>query len=107
MPSKVDKFTVGEEYDRRRKLTDEQRDEIIRKYATGEYSYNKLAKEYNVSKKLIMLIINPESKKRNDERIKAHWKDYVGTKEERAKIAREHRAYKKQLLDEGKIGNKE
>lgn len=106
MPAIVDKITVGSEFDRRRKLTDEQRDEIRHKYATGDYSYNSLAKEYNVSKKLVMLIVNPESKRKNDERIKAHWKDYIGTKEERTKVAREHRAYKKQLLDEGKIGNK-
>lgn len=106
MPWIIDKIAVGAEYDRRRKLTDEQRDEIRHKYATGNYSYNSLAKEYNVSKKLVMLIINPESKRKNDERIKAHWKDYVGTKEERAQIAREHRAYKQSLLKQGKIGNK-
>lgn len=106
MASKVDKVTLGDKFDRRRKLTDEQYDEIRHKYSTGDYSYNKLAKEYDVSKKLIMIIVNPESKRKNDERIKAHWKDYVVSKEERTRIMREHRAYKKQLLDDGKIGNK-
>ena len=47
--------------DRRRKLTDEQKAEIIRLREDG-WSLMKLAKEFDVSKKSILLIVNPESK---------------------------------------------
>ena len=106
MPYKSDNIPVGKEYDRRRKLTDEQYEEIRHKYATGEYSYNKLAKEYGVSKKLILLIVNQESRRKNNERIKEHWREYKDSNEKRREVMKEHRAYKKKLYDEGKIGNK-
>ena len=60
--------------------------EIRKKYSTGLFSLMDLAKEYNVSKKSILLIVNPESKKKNDDHIKSHWKDYKPSLEERNKI---------------------
>ena len=103
MPFKSEKIKLPQEYDRRRKLTDEQKDEIKHKYSTGLYSLNNLATEYKVSKKTILLIVNPESKRKNDERIKDHWKDYQPTTEERDKIMNEHRRYKQKLYKDGKI----
>ena len=103
MPYKSEKIKLPQEYDRRRKLTDEQKDEIKHKYSTGLYSLNNLATEYKVSKKTILLIVNPESKRKNDERIKDHWKDYQPTTEERNKIMNEHRRYKQKLHKDGKI----
>ena len=103
MPYKSEKIKLPQEYDRRRKLTDEQKDEIKHKYSTGLYSLNNLAIEYKVSKKTILLIVNPESKRKNDERIKDHWKDYQPTTEERNKIMNEHRQYKQKLYKDGKI----
>ena len=103
MPFKSEKIKLPQEYDRRRKLTDEQKDEIKHKYSTGLYSLNNLATEYKVSKKTILLIVNPESKRKNDERIKDHWKDYQPTTEERNKIRKEHRQYKQKLYKDGKI----
>lgn len=103
MPEKVDKINLPENLDRRRKLTDAQKDEIRHKYETGFYSLNGLAKEYEVSKKTILLIVNPDSKRKSDDRIKEHWKDYQPSKQERARIMREHRNYKKQLLKSGMI----
>ena len=98
MPYKTEKMRLSPELDRRRKLSDEQKDEIKHKYSTGLYSLNKLADEYNVSKKTVLLIVNPESKRKNDERLKDHWRDYVPSKEERNAIMREHRAYKNKAL---------
>jgi len=46
----------------------------------------------------VLLTVNPESKRKNDERIKDHWRDYTPTKEERNAIARDHRAYKHKVL---------
>lgn len=63
MPFKAEKIKLPPELDRRRKLSDEQKDEIKHKYDTGYYSLNGLAKEYFVSKKTILLIVNPESKR--------------------------------------------
>ena len=45
--------------DRRRKLTEEQKTEIIRLRDEG-WSLMKLAKEFEVSKKSILLIVNPK-----------------------------------------------
>lgn len=101
MPNKSDFIPLPANLDRRRKLSDEQKEEIRHKYATGFYSLNQLAKEYNVSKKTILLIVNPDSKRKNDERIKEHWRDYAPTKEERNAIMREHRQYKAELYKKG------
>jgi hypothetical protein len=103
MPYKSEKQKLPPELDRRRKLNDAQKDEIKHKYSTGLYSLNGLAKEYNVSKKTVLLIVNPESKRKNDERIKEHWRDNVPTKEEHNAIMREHRAYKRRVLKEEKL----
>ena len=64
MPYKSEKQKLPPELDRRRKLNDAQKDEIKHKYGTGLYSLNGLAKEYNVSKKTVLLIVNPESKRK-------------------------------------------
>lgn len=103
MPYIAESIKLPPEYDRRRKLTDEQKDEIQHKYSTKLYSLRSLAEEYKVSKKSILLIVNPVSKAKNDARIKEHWRDYVPSKEKSAAIKREHRHYKHQLHKEGKI----
>lgn len=103
MPYKSEKIRLPEHLDRRRKLSTEQKDEIKHKYSSGAYSLNGLAKEYNVSKKTVLLIVNPESKRKNDERIKEHWHDYQSATTERNKTVREHRAYKHQLYLDGKL----
>ena len=61
--------------DRRRKLTEEQKTEIIRLRDEG-WSLMKLAKEFEVSKKSILLIVNPESKAKNDKYVKDHWREF-------------------------------
>lgn len=103
MPYISEKIKLPEQYDRRRKLTEIQKQEIKTKYETAFYSLNSLAKEYSVSKKTILLIVNPESKRKNDQRIKDHWKNYQETKEERARTVRDHRRYKQELYKSGKI----
>lgn len=107
MPYKSESIKLPPEYDRRRKLTDDQKDEIKHKYSTGAYSLMGLAKEYNISKKTVLLIVNPESKRKSDERIREHWREYAASREERNAITREHRAYKAQLFKDGKIKKEE
>lgn len=109
MPYKSEKIKLPKELDRRIKLTDEQRKEIKDKYATGLYSQRTLAKEYNVSRRLITFVLDEEKKKRSAELLKKRKSDgrYKPRKEEWAKTIREHRKYKQQLYKEGKLKEEE
>ena len=88
--------------DRRRKLTDEQKAEIIRLRDEG-WSLMKLAKEFEVSKKLILLIVNPESKAKNDKYIKDHWREFRQTREEHNESVKKTRRYKQELFLKGEL----
>ena len=72
MASKWDTLRLSETQDRRVRLTSEKKAEILRKYQAGGYSLRRLAREYNVTHKTIALIVNPETKAKNDEYIKTH-----------------------------------
>ena len=88
--------------DRRRKLTDEQKAEIIRLRDEG-WSLMKLAKEFEVSKKLILLIVNPESKAKNDKYIKDHWREFQQTKEEHNEAVKKTRRHRQKLFLKGEL----
>ena len=105
MPYKSEKINLPPEYDRRRKLTEEQKEEIRVKYATGFYSQRQLAREYNVSRRLITFCIDDAKREKCAEQFKERRKDgrYKPTKEEWAAITRDHRRYKNNLYRQGKI----
>lgn len=103
MPYKSEKIKLQGMQDRRKRLTDEQREEIKELYSTGYYSLNDLAKMYEVSKKTILLIVNKESAERAKEYRKEHWKEWARKGEEWNEIVREHRKYKQKLYLEGKL----
>lgn len=109
MPYKSEKIKLKGLQDRRKRLTDEQRKEIRDKYATGLYSQRILAKEYNVSRRLITFVLDEEKKKRNAELFKERKLDgrYKPTKEEWAKTVREYRRYKQELYLKGELKEKE
>lgn len=109
MPYKSEKIKLNENQDRRKKLTTEQREEIRNKYSTGLYSQRTLAKEYNVSRRLISFVLDEEKQKRNAELFKIRKSDgrYKPTKEEWAKTVREHRRYKQGLYLKGELKEKE
>ena len=88
--------------DRRRKLTDEQKVEIIRLRDEG-WSLMKLAKEFEVSKTLILLIVNPESKAKNDQYTKDHWREFQQTREERNEAVKKTRHYRQELFLKGEL----
>lgn len=88
--------------DRRRKLTEEQKKEIIRLRDEG-WSLIKLAKEFEVSKKLILLVVNPESKAKNDQYIKDHWREFRQTREEHNEAIKKTRRYKQELFLKGEL----
>ena len=70
MPYKSEKIKLPPEKDRRRKLTDDQKEQIKSIYAEGGVGTRLLAKQFGVSRKTIQLIVNPEIKRKQDERIK-------------------------------------
>ena len=89
-------------YDRRRKLTENQKEEIRKKYKTGLYSQRGLAKEYGVSRTLIQIIVDKQRAEKVKQRIKDHWRDYYD-KDEHNKAMKNTRRYKQKLYLEGKI----
>ena len=107
MPYKAEKMKLKGLQDRRKRLTDEQREEIRELYGTGLYSLNDLAKKFNVSKKTVLLIVNDESAKRAKEYRKEHWKEWKGTKEEHREAIKKTRRYKHKLYVDGKLKEEE
>lgn len=106
MPYKSEKIKIaGTQYDRRIKLTDDQKNCIRWLREEEQLSYNKLAQMFNVSKRLIIFICRPETMKKCREQFKQRKKEgyYKASKEEWAKTMREHRSYKYNLYKENKI----
>lgn len=103
MPYKSEKIKLSETQDRRRKLTSEDYEIIRKKYSTGYYSLRSLAREYNVSHSLILIIVNPTSAERNRNHIKEHWRDYAPNKEQNARQKRKWRHYKQNLYLKGEL----
>lgn len=103
MPYKSEKLKLPPTKDRRRKLTDEQKEEIKRIYAAGVCGMRPLAKQFGVSRSLIQIIVNPDIAERKRQRIKEHWRDYRPSKEKWAETQREHRHYKYELYKKGEL----
>ena len=103
MPYKSEKIKLKGMQDRRKRLTDEQREEIKNLYGTGHFSLNDLAKRFNVSKKTILLIVNKDSAEKAKQYRKEHWKEWQRTGEEWNETIRKYRAYKQKLYNEGKL----
>lgn len=104
MSNKLDKITIPAGYDRRIKMTDEDIAEArrLRKEDPDQWSYNKLARKYGVSKRLIIFRIKPETLEKVIERRKERGGYRTETKKQTAYM-RNHRQYKKNLIQEGVI----
>jgi hypothetical protein len=105
MPYKSERIKLSREQDRRVKLSDEQKDEIRHKYELGIFSQRALAREYNVSRRLISFILFPEKAEVAAQQLKERKADgrYKPSKEEWAATQREHRRYKQELYKAGKL----
>lgn len=103
MSNKWRNVRLSEIQDRRVKLTSEKKTEILRKYQTGGCSLRSLAREYNVSHKTIALIVNPETKAKNDQYIKDHWMFYALDSESQRLAHRRTEEYKKRLYQKGEL----
>lgn len=103
MPYKSEKIKLNEKQDRRKRLTEEQRNEIKKLYGTGFYSLNDLAKRFNVSKKTILLIVNSDSAEKAKQYRKEHWKEWQRVGEEHNKAIKNTRKYKQELYLKGEL----
>lgn len=90
--------------DRRRKLTDEQRAEILKIRQETGAGYRTIAKQFNVSRSLVRIICDPECAARVSARMAAHWREYKITPKERRERMRELRARKYDLYKRGLLG---
>lgn len=100
MPYKSEKIKIKDtEFDRRRKLSEDDKKRILELRETDGLSQRKLASMFGVSRRLIQYILDPVKLQRSKE---LH-KPYIYTKEEWAETMRNHRRYKQQLYIEGKI----
>lgn len=107
MPYKSSSIKLSETQDRRRRLTDEQKEEIRRIYAQGCCGTRPIAKQFGVSRSTVQVIVNPAIAQRQHDYMTQHWRDYRPSKEKRAEIIREHRHYKQELYIKGELKNKE
>lgn len=102
---KAQTIPLGEKFDRRRKLTDEEKKEIKEIYDAGGIGCRKLAAMYGVSRSLIQTIVIPGRAEANRERIKRMWKTYhdkYGQAYYTDRV-RSWRQYKYRLYKEGKL----
>lgn len=104
MPQKFEKIPMGA-FDRRRKLSDEDREEIKNLRERG-WSLRRIADSYGVSRTLITMICSPDVAEKYKVARKNRSLDgrYKKTKEQRAEIMRKHREYKRKLFEDGLIG---
>ena len=105
----IDKYLIPKTYDRRVKLTDNQRAEIVKIRTRQGLSYNKLAAIFGVSKRLIIFVCCPDSltnciKCRQEKGGNYYSRLY---QKERTGVAKEFRQHKKQLLRQNKLIKKE
>lgn len=103
MPYKSEKIKLKGLQDRRKRLTDEQREEIKKLYETGHYSLNDLAKKFVVSKKTILLIVNSDSAEKAKQYRKEHWKEWQRKGAEHNKAINNTRKYKHELYEKGEL----
>ena len=88
--------------DRRRKLTDEQKEEIVRVHNEG-LSLRKLAKKFEVSLHAIRCVVDPEYKEKHYKYGSDNWRRFQHTKEYRTEAVRKTRLYKKELFLKGEL----
>ncbi len=107
MPRNSDKAAINNpKYDKRVKLTDEAKERIREEYATGNISMRGLAKKYNVSRRLIDFIINPERQERARQQFLERQREgRYYDKEKHNEYMRRHRDHKKELWSKGLIND--
>ena len=104
MPYKHTNYKIPPELDKRVKLTPEDKEEIRSLYALGNISKRQLAKQFNVSRRLIQFVLDPKKHEANLLRRaeRGGSKQYYD-REKNTKAAREHRKRKQELYLKGEL----
>jgi AraC-like DNA-binding protein len=104
MSKSLEKLNVGRKYDRRIKMIAEDIAEAIRlrKEDQDRWSYQKLADRFGVSKRLIIFRIRPETLEKVLEARRERGGYHTDTAKQTIYM-RNHRRYKRELRNEGKI----
>lgn len=106
MPYKSEKIPIaGTKFDRRIKLSQKDKEHIVRMRNQYGTSYKMLAEMFGVSKRMIMFVCKPEQYEKAKERFKFNKRigKYRLPKEEATAVMREHRRYKQKLHINGDI----
>lgn len=106
MPYKSEKIKIeGTKLDRRRKLTEDQKEYIRWLREEEKLSQRQLAAMFGVSRRLITFILDPEKERKSKARAKQLRQEgrYKYTKEQWAEVMKEHRHYKEKLHKDGII----
>lgn len=104
MPYKFEtnKLKIPEKYDRRRKLYQEDRKEILKLYDDG-CSIRSIARKFGVARRTISVIVNPEAAEKLRQYIKENHRRFRKSKAYRTEAMLKHRRYKRRLYLEGKL----
>ena len=103
MPYKSEKIKLQGMQDRRRKLTDEDIEEIKKLYVPHVFGAQKIANMFGVSKRTILVIVSPQCKETVQKYNKEHWREHQQKGEEWSATMREHRRYKQELYLKGEL----
>lgn len=103
-PRWLETTSLPQDLDRRRALTEAQKEEIQRLYRDTNISIRELARRYPCSRRLIQFILFPDRYAKQKQRIKENWKKHYN-REKHTVAVRNLRRYKKQLFDKGILKN--
>ena len=104
MSSIIDIIPVGYSNDGRRKITDEQKQEVRRLYEVENASIHHISRTTGVSRRSVQFILFPERAQAVKDRAKEVKRWQVGNlKENHTSAIQKHRAKKKLLLKTGQV----
>ena len=103
MPYKSTKIKLQGLQDRRRKLTDEDIEEIKRLYVPHVFGAQKIANMFGVNKATILYIVSPHFKETRQKYVKEHWREFQQKGDEWNEAMKKHRKYKQELYLKGEL----
>jgi len=102
MASKIERTCLPFNLDRRKKLSDKEKQRIKELYIQGDTQAS-LARQFGVSRRLIGIIVDPKKKEAMRDYAKKNWRNFQKDKNRNREAVQRTRDYKKQLHDDGLI----